>query len=83
MNGWSSLTNLPVATPASYFSAKIVLIGESSVGKIVPGAANAHEPTIGCSICDSRVLIGKSAEDVRAAIQQELIALKTSINRVK
>ncbi len=38
---------------------------------------------IGCSICDSRVLIGKSAEEARAATRQELVALKTSINRIK
>jgi WD40 repeat protein/GTPase SAR1 family protein len=38
---------------------------------------------IGCPICDSRVLIGKSAEEARAATRQELLALKTSINRIK
>jgi predicted MPP superfamily phosphohydrolase len=38
---------------------------------------------IGCPICDSRVLIGKGAEDARAATQLELVALKTGINRIK
>ncbi|MGH9754012.1 MAG: TIR domain-containing protein, partial [Blastocatellia bacterium] len=38
---------------------------------------------IGCQICDSRVLIGRSAEDARAATRRELIALKTGIDRSK
>jgi GTPase SAR1 family protein/predicted MPP superfamily phosphohydrolase len=37
---------------------------------------------IGCW-CDSRVLIGKSAEEARAATERELVALKTSINKIK
>jgi len=38
---------------------------------------------IGCPICDSRVLIGKSAEEARATTRRELWALKTSIDRKK
>jgi GTPase SAR1 family protein/predicted MPP superfamily phosphohydrolase len=38
---------------------------------------------IGCPICDSRVLIGKGAEEARAATERKLVALKTSINRKK
>jgi GTPase SAR1 family protein len=38
---------------------------------------------IGCPICDSRVFIGKGAEEARAATERELWALKTSINRIK
>src|SRR6266508_1736472 len=38
---------------------------------------------IGCPICDSRVLIGKGAEEARAATERELVALKTSIDRKK
>ncbi len=38
---------------------------------------------IGCPICDSRVLIGKGADEARAATEQELVALKTSIDRRK
>lgn len=38
---------------------------------------------IGCQICDSRVLIGKSPEEARAATRRELIALKTGIAKIK
>src|SRR6266542_1781426 len=38
---------------------------------------------IGCPICDSRVLIGKGAEEARAATERELVALKTSIDQKK
>ncbi|MGH9938639.1 MAG: ADP-ribosylation factor-like protein, partial [Blastocatellia bacterium] len=53
--------------------------GEEAIkARVAEGKAD-----IGCSICDSRVLIGKGAEEARAATERELVALKTSINRIK
>jgi len=38
---------------------------------------------IGCQYCDSRVVIGKGAKEAGAVTRRELVALKTSINRIK